>query len=145
MQILPPTVAAYRALFTSLWGAADAKLLTSTSSAAGPSSMFQFLTAAIDCIVFLSIKAWKSATEDSGRNDVKALVADETQRVWSEGILVEASKLARMDRSMFAEKRLESTREALALSKALSRLATESNGESHRSFGRTTSYRSLTL
>lgn len=118
---------AYNALFTSLWAAADAKLLSSTPAGSGASPMFQFLSATIDCIVFLSLRAWRNAKDDE-RDDFLNITADEVARVWADGILPETGKLTRMDRSMFAEQRLESTREAVALSKGLSRLAQEASG-----------------
>jgi len=90
--------------------------------------MYQFLTAAIDCIVFLSVRAWRNASE-ADKPDFLSITTEEIARVWSDGILIETARLTRMDRSMFAEKRLESTREAVALSKGVSRLAQESTGK----------------
>jgi len=90
--------------------------------------MYQFLTAAIDCIVFLSVRAWRNGS-DADKPEFQSITTEEIARVWSDGILTETARLTRMDRSMFAEKRLESTREAVALSKGVSRLAQESTGK----------------
>jgi hypothetical protein len=90
--------------------------------------MFQFLTATIDCIVFLSLRAWRNAQEVD-KAAFLSITTEEISRVWVDGVLSETGKLTRMDRSMFAEQRLESTREAVALSKGLSRLAQEASGE----------------
>jgi hypothetical protein len=106
-------------------------LLSSTPSGSGPSPVFQFLTATIDCIVFLSLRAWRNADE-ADKEGFLSITTEELSRVWVDGVLPETGKLTRMDRSMFAEQRLESTREAVALSKGLSRLAQESSGETLR-------------
>ena len=90
--------------------------------------MFQFLTATIDCVVFLSLRAWRNA-KDADKEEFLSITTDEVTRIWVDGVLPETGKLTRMDRSMFAEQRLESTREAAALSKGLSRLAQEASGE----------------
>jgi hypothetical protein len=129
IQVLPLSPDVYRRFFTSLWAAFDSKLLPSTPAGTGPSPMYQFLTAAIDCVVFLSVRAWRNGS-DADKPEFQSITTEEIARVWSDGILTETARLTRMDRSMFAEKRLESTREAVALSKGVSRLAQESTGKS---------------
>lgn len=117
----------YRTLFTSLWAASDARLLTSMNMN-GPSSMYQFLSAVIDCIVLASIRLNRKYASDETGNPGQVLAAEELSRVWADGILPEGSRLVRMDRSMMGEMRIESTKEVGMVAKALSRLAQEADG-----------------
>ena len=126
-QILPVDLTVYRTFFNSLWAASDAKLLSNNVLSNYGSARFVFMTTVIDCIVFLTVRSWRNLAE-SDRPECISFAADEVEKLWTDEILPEASRLVRMDKSMMAEERLESVKATLSLSKGLSRVAKESRG-----------------
>lgn len=120
---MPVELESYRKLFTSVWAASHSRLLNSNNTS-GPSSTYHFLSALIDCLVLSTIRLNRVSPDDA-----KTLAVEEITRIWNDGVLVEAGKMVRMDRSMMGEMRIESVREAGMVGKAMSRLAKENGGE----------------
>ncbi|KAJ9108838.1 hypothetical protein QFC21_000158 [Naganishia friedmannii] len=131
-QLLSPDPDGLETLCNSLWAAHEARLLPS-STGFNQSAFFDLISTILDCIVFLNIRNFKgrSVAAASGTlsfPDVEKAVSAQIRRVWTEGVLVEASKLVRMNRMVGAEKKTEFYRMAVNVASAVARLEKVSPG-----------------
>lgn len=117
-QILPLERDALERLFTSLWAPVYARLLSSHSLGGNNAPILDALTAIIDSLIYLGVKAARASSEEH----LGSWIVQEYRRIWADGVLPELTKLGRADRSMMGEKRTPGGKSALAAGQALARL-----------------------
>ncbi|KAJ9125190.1 hypothetical protein QFC22_000144 [Naganishia vaughanmartiniae] len=125
-KLLSPDPDGLETLCNSLWAAHEARLLPS-STGFSQSAFYDLVSTILDCIVFLNIRNFKSrsavdVSDTSSHPSVEEAVSAQIRRVWTEGVLVEASKLVRMNRMVGAERKTEFYRMALNVASAAARL-----------------------
>lgn len=118
-QILPLETNSLDRLFASLWAPIDAKLLSSHSLGSSAAPILDALTAIIDSLVYLGVKAARASSPEQ----FNPWIVQEYRRIWVDGVLPELTKLVRADRSVMGEKRTPGGRAALAAGQALARLS----------------------
>ncbi|KAJ9093121.1 hypothetical protein QFC19_008464 [Naganishia cerealis] len=125
-KLLSPDSEGIETLCNSLWAAHEARLLPSATGFA-QSAFYDLVCTILDCIVYLNIRNSKGRStanelDLSSYPSAAEAVSIQISRVWTEGVLVEASKLARMNRMMGAEKTTEFYKMAVNVASAMARL-----------------------
>lgn len=142
-QLLPCNKNGLETLCTSLWAAQDARLLPAPTNFA-PSAFYNLVGTILDCIVLLNIRSSKGAIDAAGdasaSGDMEDAVAAQVGRVWSEGVIAEASKVVRMTRMIGAEKNTDFYKMATSVGSTVSRLEKVTPSRSQCSTFRLTAY-----